>query len=81
MRRDDPMVHPGALKQAIRVLRWWGKDQGDDDIVIEMVKQGREAASALMRDLRTWERRLHRSGARAQQRRRPTARTVSRRRA
>jgi hypothetical protein len=61
MKRDYPNVHPRALKQAIRVLRWWAMDQGDDDIVVEHVKQSREAARALMRDLRTWERRLHRS--------------------
>jgi hypothetical protein len=58
------MVHPGALKEAIRLLRRWS-DAMQTPVSVEYIgdlaTKSRDAARALMRDLRTWERRLHRS--------------------
>lgn len=61
MTRNDPMVHAGALKHAIRLLRWLAENEGDDPEVIEVVKQSRECARALVRDLRRWERKKART--------------------
>lgn len=40
-------VHHGAAAQAIRLLRWWAEDCGDDPDVIEAIKQSKECARDL----------------------------------
>lgn len=45
-------VHTGAVKQALRILRWLATDVGDDPFVVEMVKQSKECARDLERDLK-----------------------------
>lgn len=77
MTRQDPMVHPGALKQAIRVLRWWTRALVTPitiQALNEAFLQSREAARALERDLVKWEAKLHRDVAREQQAKKRRAR-------
>jgi hypothetical protein len=44
-------VHAGALKQAIWLLRWWADDGSDAPEIVEMMRQSKEAARDLERDL------------------------------
>jgi hypothetical protein len=53
------MVHTGAVKQAINVLRWWANTEGDDPRVIEMIKQSKECARDLEQDLTRQGRQRH----------------------
>lgn len=40
---------PGALAQAVRLLRWWAEDCSDEPKVVEMIKQSKEVARSLER--------------------------------
>lgn len=45
-------VDIGTLKHAIRILKFWADNEGDDPEIREAVMQTVEVARALIRDLR-----------------------------
>jgi hypothetical protein len=47
--RDALANNPGALRHAVRLLRWIAENEGDDPQLIEIVKQAREVARSLDR--------------------------------
>lgn len=50
------IVHTGAVKQAIWLLRWWADDGTDDPRILELMQQSRECARDLAADVRRHER-------------------------